>query len=363
MRWLTTRVFSDADYLGGGLYRIPAELACTQTATDPQGATTTTTDPSCVARVAAMSPRIRVEDGDGLQFWLQLGADHDEPVGITLRPDELAITVNLDDASRAAAAVAAALGAQAPSATTAGQATADLEVLAPARVQASLVFDRPISIAIADRGAALDSDTALRIGSVPGTVATVVLDGGAHTLLGHLGLGETAVHAPATDTAPGRDLVLGGATLDASYSAGTLQLTHISLGTRTTTLAVGGERAIAIDLDPEDGRELGAIASTEADGSETIAVSPRLDLAIATDHAVLGDVPPRYDVTRIRLDGALRANAVTGALEVIAGTLAVTTDPTDYGFSAAAGDCVTTSVVADTATASTYVAYRVAGCP
>ncbi len=83
-------------------------------------------------------------------------------------------------------------------------------------------------------------------------------------------------------------------------------------------------------------------ATLTTDGTfETVAVGPPLDLHATVDHAVLGDTPPAYDVTRVVLDGSARGAAGTNQLEVMTGTLAVTTNPASFGFAATSGQCVT----------------------
>src|SRR5258706_14879128 len=229
---LTDNVFTDANFLGDGVYRFPAELACTTETIDTTGAVTKTIDADCVSRINALQPRIRVETGDGLRFWIQLDADHDEPLGFLLRHDEVAITIDLDDASHAMMAVAQALGETAPNAQLAGQLTFDVRALGPTHVEAALTFDRPILFALADQGAALDGPTATRFTSAAAHVASIDLDGAAPKLAAAVGLGETTLHIPGSDISPATDFFLGGATLNASYTGDTLQLGNISLGTK-----------------------------------------------------------------------------------------------------------------------------------
>lgn len=69
------------------------------------------------------------------------------------------------------------------------------------------------------------------------------------------------------------------------------------------------------------------------DATGTIEVSPKFDLAIATDHAVIGDDAPVYDVTRVLLTGGLRSVTDSNQLEVL-GALSLDTNPDGFGFSA-----------------------------
>ena len=95
---------------------------------------------------------------------------------------------------------------------------------------------------------------------------------------------------------------------------------------------------------------------------ETLTVSPRLDLQTTVDHALLGDTAPRYDVTRILIDGSLRGIADTDQVEVVSGTFSMTTNPAQYGFSAAAGQCVTTTFATDPVTYEDYETHSVGAC-
>jgi hypothetical protein len=182
VKFLDERVFSDANFLGDDVYRLPPELLCSDG------------DTACATRVTKAGARIRVTQDSGLRFFIQLDADHDEPIEITLTHDDLTATIDLDDADAAMIAVASALGQStngAPNAQVSGQIRADLNV-ANGRATASLSFDRPVSIAFADQGAALDGDSAVRITTATGAVA-IDPDGM------HVTLGATTVHVPGED--------------------------------------------------------------------------------------------------------------------------------------------------------------------
>ncbi|HUS33306.1 MAG TPA: hypothetical protein VMZ53_32610, partial [Kofleriaceae bacterium] len=102
--------------------------------------------------------------------------------------------------------------------------------------------------------------------------------------------------------------------------------------------------------------------SNPATGEETLEVTPRLDLQMTTDHAVLADEAPRYDVTRLLLDGSLRGMADSSQLEVVSGSFSMTTNPSQYGFSATAGQCVTSTSEYDPVTYQDYELYSVGAC-
>ncbi|HEY5950402.1 MAG TPA: hypothetical protein VIV40_33155 [Kofleriaceae bacterium] len=361
---LNNKLFTEANYLGNGVYRVPAELVCSETVYDDTTNTTTEViDPECAQNLAKAELRIRVEDDDGLRFWVQLDANHDEPLGITLRHDELALTVNLDDATDAMIALAQVFGEQAPNADLRGQVTSSLKIHGHAHAGASVSFDRAINIKFADQGIGLDSDGAYRFASAAGEVISIDLDGNTPKANLALGLGLTTAHIAGDSTDPSTDFVLGGATVDATFQGNTLTLDNISLGNQTTTLAMGGQQAIAIDLNPNDGRKLSATVTADpVTGTETLTVSPRLDLQTSINHTVLGDEVDVYDVTRVLLDGSLRGSADGTQIEVVSGSFSLATNPASYGFSATAGQCVFAVDMYDETTFTSWTEYSVGAC-
>jgi hypothetical protein len=362
---LEQELFTDANHLGDGVYRVPASLVCTQQVFDETtGTTTEAIDPDCASELDKMQLRIRVaDDGDGVRFFVQIDANHDEPLSLLLAHDKLAVTLNLDDASAAMTAIAPLVGESAPNAALSGSITGTLEVLGAAHAQVALDFDRAISIKLAGEGISLDGRDAVRFASAAARVLTVDLDGGAPKASLGVGLGATSAHIPGDDVSAATDFALGGATLNAVFEDGALQLTNVSLGNTTTTVSVGGQTAMAIDLNPDAGRAFAAtITADPATGDETVVVSPRFDLRTQIDHALLGDEAPVYDVTRILVDGSLRGDALTGQIEVLAGTFSMTTNPSSYGFSATSGQCVQQTDNYDDTTFTSYTTYSVGAC-
>lgn len=315
LAWLTNEVFTDADYLGGDVFRFPSDSVCK---------TAGGVDPACVAAVDQAELRIRVVADDALHFYLQLGPDHDEPIDILVKHDELSITADLDGASSALIAVAAALGATAPDAQLAGQVTFDLKLAGTAHVLAALAIDRPIAVALAGPDGALDGDGALRFAAPAGELAAIELDSGARTFAGHLDLAGITAHAP------GHDYMIATATGEAAFDGTALELTGLAL---SASESVGGRVAATIAL-----TEMAATL-TSANGLEGLVPAPRLELASFVDHTALGDVAPTYDVTRLVIDGSVRGDATMVA--VTAGAFSVATSPAQFGFVASAGECVT----------------------
>ena len=356
---LNNELFTDANHVGGGVYTVPASMVCTETVYDD---TTNTSqeviDPQCAADLAKVQLRVRVTDDDGLRFWIQLGANHDEPLGFLLRHDELAVTVNLDDATDAMIAIAPLFGEQAPNADLRGQLTGSLKIHGQGHAEAGVSFDRALSIKFADQGVGLDSDGAFRFASAAGDIISIELDGNAPKADLDLGLGLTTAHIPSDEFEPSSDLVLGGATVNATYQGNTLSLDNISLGNQTTTFTVGGVPSFTIDLNANDGRKLDATVTLDpATGSETLTVSPRFDLQTFSD-----DEPSPYNVTRVQLDGSLRGSPDGEQLEVVSGSFSIQTNPSQYGFAATAGQCVFATEMYDETTFTSWTQYSVGTC-
>jgi hypothetical protein len=330
---LNDELFTDANHLGDGIYEVPASLVCTRTTVDSEDNSIETIDAECAERLAKAELRVRTaRDGGALVIAIQVDADHDEPLIFTLTHTSIAITVDLDDAQRAFVALAGVFGEDIPNARLSGQVTAKLEILGAAKLRASLAIDRALSIEYAKAGASLGGPDAFVLSSAKAEVIAITLDGKARSGSLALGLGETAIKAPADDKRV--ELDLAGATATASFAAGQpLELSHVSLGNRTTTVSINGVRAVAIDLNAQDGRAFDATVIRDAAiGTDTLEVTPKVDLQLTVDHSVLGDTPPLYDVTRVVLDGSLRSSDAGDQVEVLTGSFSVTTDPVSYGF-------------------------------
>ena len=362
IKTLNEELFTDENHLGGGIYKVPASMVCERTTIDSSGNPVTTIDPDCAAALDKAQLRVRVEEDDGLRFWIQVDANHDEPVGFLLRHDELAVTFNLDESSDAMAALAQVFGTQAPNADLSGQITASIQIIGQAHAKIALTFDRALSIKFADQGVDLNGADAFRFTSAQADVFSIELDGHATKGSFDLGLGETTAHVP-HDLEPATDYFLAGATVNATFQAHTLTLNNISLGNKSTTISVGGQQASSVDLNPNDGRKLNAtITHDPATLTQTVTVSPRLEMLSSVNHALLGDDQPVYDVTRVFLDGSLRSTALPDQVEVLAGTYSITTNPAQYGFTATAGQCVLGDDVYDPVTYDSYTQYTVGAC-
>jgi hypothetical protein len=359
---LNNTIFTDANHVGDGVYDIPSDLACTTTIFDENGNETEEIDPECVQQWDEVDLRIRVEeDDDALVFAVQVGSHHDEPLSIALTHDSLAVSIDLDAAEAATETLASAFGEEAPNARLSGRVTGKLTVLGAAHIDVDLTIDRKLDLAFADEGVDLDSAGAFRFTSAASHVVSVELDGTAGVGDFALDIGATTAHIP--DDTESMDLDLGGVSAAANLTAGQpLQITNISLGEHTTTVKRNGVQAIAIDLNPDDGRSFSAMIDGDGLGNETLSVSPKLDLRIDVNHAALGSAAPLYDVTRVLLDGELTSSETSESVQVSSGTFSVTTNPAQYGFSATAGQCVSGDEAYDQTSGEYYTAWTVGTC-
>jgi hypothetical protein len=363
--YFNDQLFTDANHLGNGIYQVPPSLVCSQTTVDPSGKPVKTIDQACADRLAKADLRIRVaRDGGALIIAIQVDANHDEPLRFTLTHTSLAVTVDLDGMQRAIAALAALFNEDLPNVALAGQVTAKLEILGAAKLRASTTIDRDLSIKGAKTGASLDGPDALVLTSAKAEAFAVTLDGNAKSGSFAVDLGETTMKLPAFTNNKRFELDLPGATANATFTAGQpLTLTQVGLGNHTTTVSLDGARAETIDINPHDGRVFDATVSRDpTTGKETFTVTPKVDLELSVDHTVLGDTPPVYDVTQVLLYGSVRTSDASNQIEVVTGSFGVATSPAGHGFTASAGQCVTSSSAIDPATSRSYTQYTAGAC-
>ena len=177
-----------------------------------------------------------------------------------------------------------------------------------------------------------------------------------------MGLGRTELNVPGSGGEPRTDVVLAGLALHTVFAAGQpFALTDVSLGNGTTFLERDGKRAVSLDVNL--GKPFNVTVShDDTAGTSTLAISPSLDVQLAVDHAVLGDDAPVYDVTELKLAGSVRGHDDRDQLEVVTGSLAMTTNPASFGFSARAGQCVTGADASDPTTGAPFTQWTVGAC-
>ena len=309
-KMLEEQLFTDANHLGNGIYRVPVSLVCADD------------DADCANSYAKVQPRVRVaSDDDELVFFVQIDKNHDEPLSLSLSHDRIAVTVNLDEATDAMAALG-----EGSSAKLSGAVTGSLTILGAAHAKLAVDIDRAISVELDDT----------KFATAASHLLAVDLDGNASKASLSVALGETTAHVPGDSFDPRvRDYSLAGLTVDATFDGTTVALSNVSLGNKTLSIKVAAQDALAVDLNSSNGRKLSATLA-----NDTLTVSPLFDLQIKQDHTLLGDEQPTFDITRVKLEGSLRSHEETGAVEVVNGAFAITTNPAEYGFSASAGQCV-----------------------
>src|SRR4029077_20055957 len=86
IEWLNDNLFTDANYLGNGIYKVPPEMVCSVDSVDSSGNVTTTIDPDCAEPLELAQRRVRVEEDATRALWfgLQIKPDHDEPLSFLL---------------------------------------------------------------------------------------------------------------------------------------------------------------------------------------------------------------------------------------------------------------------------------------
>jgi len=357
-QWLNDNLFTNANHAGDGVYNVPASLVCMEPVYDDAGtAIGEELDPGCAQAFAKIQLRIRVsEDDEVLKFALQIGPDHDEPLEVGLSATLLSLAVDLDELEAAARSLLPKFGEQVPNFALDGKATAKLEVLGEAAARVSFDIDRGIWVRFADPGENLDGPTAFEFSSRAAHVFSLALDGYAKSMELKAGLAET--HAKIPDAIDGTtELNLAGLTAELSYAEGQpLKIKDFSLGQGPLSVLVDGQAALHAELNPNDGHAFhGQITG------DLLEVSPRIDFRTQTNHALLGEAEPVYDVRRILIEGGLRGRA-DSSVEVVGGAFSIETSPITYGFSATAGQCVLGTEAYDTTHGDYYTQFTVGAC-
>lgn len=319
-------------------------------------------DEDCLRFLRDVPVRVRVTSpADGaVDLSLLVGADEHEVVRLEVRPDSLAVRLDLG-----ALKAAAELALDVLDDPDDDEPRPDLPDVVEGVVRAELVRNAPraftttLSIVRAvrvEQGG--DEPIAVRVGATPSLVS-FDLDGAARRLTAQLGLGEVearlpyqwlvdAAHSdgedaeggcrmgpdgepeecfgeeiePAEPAEPAPDVdgtlrvFLAGLTGRTTFTGerDRLEVTDITLGARQSSLSLDGETLVAIDLNEDAGRKLAA-ELTGGDGQVGVSVSPELDFAvtfalhrIADDLGGDDEVPPFMldESLGLRLDGADR---------------------------------------------------------
>lgn len=338
---LNETIFTDANYQGNGIYGLPASLGCPE-------ALDGTLDPACVQRWQTVNLRIRVTGDADMRLTFLVGPSSQEPLSIDIGHQSLGVEVDLGDVSDSLGELAPLLGQEPLNVAMSGKIAAKLTVLGENHVDARFDIVESVAFAGAKQGVDLQSDEAIRFASAATQLFHVDLDGNREQGSAGLDLKRTTVHAPGRGTEPSMDIALAGASAAATFGKGiAFAITHIGLGDSSTTVDVGGQRGLTLDLNPDSGRHFDVSVTVDAlSGISRFVVSPEFDLRLAINRAVLGDPQPVYDITRVHLfDGTPTLEIQPTAsgddqLKLVSGVLAIETSPADYGVTVSAGQCL-----------------------
>ena len=347
---LAQTIFSDANYVGNGDYRLRGEDFCG----DSEGGL----DPECVANFDAARVVIHVEKaGDGLDFTLGIGPDRAEPLTLELRSNRLTVAVDLAETKDAAAHLAALAGESiALPETFEGVIAASLIVNAPQNVSIQLAARTTVAIDGEFNGDRLAFSTAAR-----DPMFGVDINAADRTLGAAIDIGPTKIEGPWESFAD-QTLATGNLAVDwKGLSAGvtladgdeTLTVENIGLGAGTSTISLDEFTLLSVDLNPDAGRAFDFTIAPSGDGLPILGVDPAFDLTLAFDLSPLaaaGDAVESYllsDTYRIALSGQtptlqpVAQNAATGfggGLAVRSGSLSISSN--DASVSVAAGQCL-----------------------
>lgn len=354
-QWLNDNIFTDANYVGDGQYRIPADLVCA----DPE---TGAVDPECADMWNQVDVRIHAElAGDGIDFTLLIGPNDAAPLLVEVRSDRLTLAVDLGGAAAAVDHVASVTGESADlPEVLEGVVALTLRIPSENAVSFELAVREAIAIEVAG-ASPMSFSTAAK-----DPLAQLLIDGVEREIVASFDLGRTTLSMPWsewdwTSLATGTmNLDWQGLSFTAVVADGSNQIAigNIGLGDGTSTLSLDDTALVSIDLNADSGRRFDLTLSPDPAGGLPIAsFDPGMDLTVDVFMQPLADagdfVDPWLldDTYRFAIEGdqpatqsiAGDANLGTpGALRVQSGTMTVssTTDSVVVN----AGQCL----VADT---------------
>jgi len=283
-KFLREKVFIQANYEGGGVYRLRGADWCPQTNGIP--------DAQCVKDFDAAELRVRAEAfGDHILLTLLVGPTRIAPLQVELSSGRIAVAVELSEAKSALQHIAKVLGK-----------TIDLPAVMEGRVSVSLTRNGPQDFTFAgavERAVRIEGTLPDDKGPFKFTTAarnplwSLRVDGVKRTLSASVDLGPTHLEAPLSAAAPDSKatgtlaLDLAGATGQVALAEGadSIAFTNLSLGGQDSTVKLDGTPLITVSLNPSAGR---SFALTVTAGPK-LAVSPSFDVSVAFDLRKLRD--------------------------------------------------------------------------
>lgn len=342
--WLDDTIFSDANFVDGA-FNVPAAVVCGD-------------DAACATKIAdAHLAVIATPTGrDGLDLELVTGLERTPALTVSLRPEQASFELDL---APLAPVMFAALG-DAGDAThgltleASGLIDGSMAAWADDDVTAELTIAEPVHLALRPAGART-SDRVLALDVAAASPAVSMhLDGPHHQIVSALQLGRVAVNVPASADAktPGKLAVIPALSLAAVTRGGHTDVHALSLGGHPATISVHDQVAASLAINPDDGGAVDLAIDTEDDtGAVVVEASPKLDVRVSMDWATLGMEAPASWPTRLVLDAAAGANGAVrlagDELEVVAGTLSVTTGPNGTVDTYEAGQCVSHGIAVE----------------
>ncbi|HLU69103.1 MAG TPA: hypothetical protein VKZ63_22630 [Kofleriaceae bacterium] len=337
---LAGTIFTEENYEGDGVYRLPPELFCEP---DETGAT----DPECLDTFAQLELRLRAElVDDGLDLTLLVGPERDAPLAVELRPARAALVVDLAGAAGAIAHVAAVIGEEIElPEVLEGQIALALDVMGPQHVTLALEVREAIRVELDTADGRLAVSTEART-----PLAALGLDGDDREIQLQVDVGRTVLSMPHAmmdpDSRASGTFALDwkGLSFTALARDGSEQvaISSIGLGDSTSTISLDDTTLVAVDLNPDDGRRAALTLAPAPDGGLPIATfDPGLDLTIDVFLQPLADAGDAVeawlldDTYRLAIAGdqpATQAIAgddlagTPGALRVTRGSLTVAAD-------------------------------------
>lgn len=363
---LTEQIFNEANYEGGGNYRLSTDLLCPEEfiydPDQPDLPEVPTVDQECLDMVAALEPRVHVQEaGDGLDFTLMIGADRAEPISLELRSDRITLATDLADVKQAANSIA----------TASGEAV-ELPAIMEGVVAATLRSNGPqdISVEFAVREALNISGSFPDTGDVAFSTAaadpifSVRLNGADEEVTASMDVGRTQLSLPwasvdelsnATGTFA---LDWQGHSITAFLSEAQegISLSNLGLGDGTSTIKLDEFTLFSLDLNADAGRRFAMDILAAADSLPTFTFDPKMSLAMHFDFSPLadaGDEVASYmlgETYTIDIDGDTPTlqpfqGAIDGGIKVVSGQMRIASSADNGNVTVDAGSCLLASEV------------------
>lgn len=363
---VSTQIFGDDQYHGDGSYDVSPAALCAIVAPNSASACVALVEKLGLRLQTTLSPQPANADpaDEGIVVGVQIGPTHLEPLTLTLTAQrqplgELGVSLTTAlDLSVLQRALAGIPGL--PATRMAGHLTVTVEGGAFGVIVGAQIDDA-ISVSIASASGNSTGYDAFSLSSASGSFQLDLLDDIENRALLELRLGETEADLPAgTDrTRHGIAMrALNANILLTLFPSDLFTVNDLSFG-GPLTLSRDGTTAQTFDLNPDDGGSL----SFSITKQPALGFSPekKLDLRMTTDHAVLADNAPAFDVSRILIDGTVVPTASPDRIKLVDHTFQLDTEPAGHGFAAIAGQCITGTD--NTAANPSFVEWSVAACP